>query len=208
MNILDIIYPRTCGVCCEISKTYLCNKCKIKINKLLKLVTTNYKDKFFSSHIYLFKYEGVIRERLLQYKFREQSYLYKFFSEIILNNCFFINNYDIILPVPAHKKRKNVRGYNQVELIAKDISKEYNVEYDNKILVKTINNTPQSILTKKQREKNVIGIYTVKNIQKIVNKKILLLDDIFTTGSTVNECAKVLKQNGAELVDVLTIAKD
>ncbi len=208
INILDLVYPKTCGMCEEISKEYICSKCKLKLKKLLKLNTVAYKDKYFKSHTYLFKYEGVIRDKLLQYKFREHSYLYNFFAEIIINNCNLKNNYDIILPVPIHKKRKSTRGYNQSELVAKEVSKRLNVEYYNNVLVKDINTIPQSTLTKSQREQNVLGIYSIKNKQQIQNKAILLIDDIYTTGSTVNECSKVLIKNGAKLVDVLTVAKD
>lgn len=208
MNLIELIYPRTCGMCEEISKSYLCSKCKLKIKNLLKLNTVVCKDKCFNSHTYLFKYEEGIRDKLLKYKFRDYSYLYKFFSEIIINNCNLKNNYDIILPVPIHKKRKAKRGYNQSELIAKEIAKNINVEYSNKVLIKTIDTVPQSTLNQRKRMSNVLGIYKVINEQKIDKKSILLIDDIFTTGSTVNECSKVLKQNGAKLVDVLTIAKD
>ena len=208
INILELIYPKTCGMCNEISNSYICNKCKIKIKQMIKLNTIKSRDKYFNSHTYLFKYEGVIRDKLLQYKFREYSYLYKFFTEIIVYNCNLKNNYDIILPVPIHKKRKYQRGYNQTELIAKEISKKLEMKYDNSILIKLSNNAPQSTLTQEQRKKNVLGIYKVQNAQKLQNKSILLIDDIYTTGSTVNECSKVLKQNGAKIVDVLTIAKD
>lgn len=208
MNILELIYPKTCGMCENISNSYLCSKCKLKIKNLLKLNIAQYKDKCFNSHTYLFKYEEGIRDKLLKYKFRDYSYLYKFFSEIIINNCNLKNNYDIILPVPIHKKRKAKRGYNQSELIAKEIAKNVNVEYSNNVLIKTSDTVPQSTLNQHQRISNVLGIYKVINSQIIENKNILLIDDIFTTGSTVNECAKVLKQNGAKLVDVLTIAKD
>lgn len=208
MNILELIYPKTCGMCENISNSDLCSKCKLKIKNLLKLNTVQYKGKCFNSHTYLFRYEEGVRDRLLKYKFRDYSYLYKFFSEIIVNNCNLENNYDIILPVPIHKKRKAKRGYNQSELIAKEIAKNANVEYSKKVLIKTINTVPQSTLNQHQRMSNVLGIYKVINSQIIENKNILLIDDIYTTGSTVNECSKVLKQNGAKLVDVLTIAKD
>lgn len=208
INILELIYPKTCGMCEKVSKSYLCSKCKLKIKNLLKLNTAQYKDKYFNSHTYLFKYEEGIRDKLLKYKFRDYSYLYKFFSEIIINNCNLKNNYDIILPVPIHKKRKAKRGYNQSELIAEEIAKNINVEYSNNVLIKTRDTVPQSTLNQHQRMSNVLGIYEVINSQIIVNKNILLIDDIYTTGSTVNECSKVLKQNGAKLVDVLTIAKD
>lgn len=208
INILELIYPTTCGMCEKICDSYICNKCKLRLNKLLKLNTIKYKDKYFDSHTYLFKYEEGIREKILQYKFNEKSYLYKFFSEIIINNCNLKNNYDIILPVPIHKKRKLKRGYNQSELIAKELAKKFNIEYYNNILVKEVNNLPQSTLNKTQRIKNVLGIYKITNSQKIENKSILLIDDIYTTGSTVNECAKILKQCGVQKIDVLTLAKD
>lgn len=208
MNILDIIYPKTCGICEEISNSYLCNKCKLKLKKILKLKTDQYKDMYFNSHTYLFKYEEGIRDKLLKYKFRDYSYLYKFFSEIIINNCNLKNNYDIILPVPIHKKRRQKRGYNQSELIAKNVAKNVNIEYSNKVLIKTVNTVPQSTLNQTQRMSNVLGIYKVINSRLIDKKRILLIDDIFTTGSTVNECSKILKQNGAKSVDILTIAKD
>ncbi len=208
MNILEIIYPKTCGMCEDISKSYLCGKCKLKLKEVLKLNTVVYKNKYFDSHTYLFKYEEKIRDKLLKYKFRDYSYLYKFFSEIIINNCNLQNNYDIILPVPIHKKRKQMRGYNQSELIAKEIAKNMNMEYSNRVLIKMVNTVPQSSLNQTQRMSNVMGIYKVINSQIIDQKRILLIDDIFTTGSTVNECAKILKQNGAKTIDVLTIAKD
>lgn len=195
-------------MCEKISKAYLCSKCKLKLKRILKLNTITYKDKYFDSHTYLFKYEEGIRDKLLKYKFRDHSYLYKFFSEIVINNCNLKRNYDIILPVPIHKKRKQKRGYNQSELIAKEIAKNINIEYSNKVLIKVVNTVPQSTLNQTQRMNNVLGIYKVINSQMIDKKRILLIDDIFTTGSTVNECAKVLKQNGAQSVNILTIAKD
>lgn len=208
INILNLIYPNVCGMCDEISKESICNKCKIKINKLIKANRVEYIDKYFNSHIYIFKYEGIIRDKLLQYKFDEKSYLYKFFAEIMLNNCNLIDTCDIILAVPIHKKRFIKRGYNQSELIARYLAKKLNTEYSNKVLIKVFNNKPQSTLNKTSRQANVLGMYKVINSQKIQNKNILLIDDIFTTGCTLNECAKVLKFNGAKSIAVLTVAKD
>ena len=102
------------------------------------------------------------------------------------------------------------RGYNQSELLAKEIAKILRIKTDTKTLKKTKNIIAQSTLNKEQREQNVIGAYKVKDIEKIKNKKILIFDDIYTTGSTVNECAKVLVQAGIPKNDIgiLTIAKD
>jgi len=101
-----------------------------------------------------------------------------------------------------------VRGYNQSELLARKIATKYtNLEFKN-ILEKKLNNKVQSSLTKIERIGNVKNVYNAINKDKINNKKIILIDDIYTTGSTANECAKELKQNGAKSVIIITIAKD
>ena len=116
--------------------------------------------------------------------------------------------YDIIGAVPIHKKRKIERGYNQSELIAKELAKNIQgLEYK-KILIKIKNNQRQSELKKEQRLENVKDVYEIQNKQIIQGKKIILFDDIYTTGSTVNECSKIMLQAGTKKVGVLTIAKD
>lgn len=196
--IINLIYPNVCGICDKISKDDLCKKCEIQLNNIAKINVDIYKNKNFSKHLYIFKYEGIIKERLINFKFNDKIYIYKAFVNFIIKNkkiCRFLKNYDIIIPVPIHYRRKIKRGYNQSALIAKEISKNYNsIKYINDVLLKQKNNKPQSTKNKKEREKNVIGAYYIKNEYKIYNKKILLLDDIYTTGSTVNECAKALKQ--------------
>lgn len=196
--IINLIYPNVCGICDKISKDDLCKKCEIQLNNIAKINVDIYKNKNFSKHLYIFKYEGIIKERLINFKFNDKIYIYKAFVNFIIKNkkiCRFLKNYDIIIPVPIHYRRKIKRGYNQSALIAKEISKNYNsIKYINDVLLKKKNNKPQSTKNKKEREKNVIGAYYIKNEYKIYNKKILLLDDIYTTGSTVNECAKALKQ--------------
>ena len=134
------------------------------------------------------------------------------FAHIILQNkkiCVRLKKYDIIIPVPIHKQREKQRGYNQSYLIAKELQKNIKeITINNNAIVKIKNIKPQSELSKLQREKNVKDAYKVKNIEKIIGKKILILDDIFTTGSTVGECSKKLIEAGCKTVDILTIAKD
>ena len=94
-----------------------------------KLNIVKYKDKYFDNHIYLFRYEGIVRKKIIEYKFKEKSYLNETFVNFILKNekiCRFLKSYDIITPVPIHAKRKRKRGYNQSELIAKKIAKDIN----------------------------------------------------------------------------------
>lgn len=124
-------------------------------------------------------------------------------------NIEFIKKYDILIPVPIHKDRMRTRGYNQSELIAKDLAYEIkNIKLENRVLIKTKNIIAQSSLNKKQRENNIKDVYQIKSVEEVINKKILLLDDIYTTGSTVNECAKILKEAGCKEVGIITIAKD
>ena len=121
-----------------------------------------------------------------------------------------LKNYDIIVVVAISKQREKERGYNQSELIARELSKIIQVPTTTNVLYKIKNTVPQMTLNKQQREENAKGVYKVKNIQKIKDKKVLIIDYIYTTGNTVNECAKILIQNGIKRSDIgiLTIAKD
>lgn len=208
---INLIYPNVCGICDKICKDDLCKKCEIKLNNISKFKIDTYKNKNFKRHIYLFKYEGIIKERLINFKFHQNAYIYKSFVNFLIKNkkiCRFLKSYDIIIPVPIHYNRKVTRGYNQSALITKNIAIKLQIDYDEKVLLKRVNNKPQSTKNKQERKNNVIGVYYIKNEEKIFNKKVLLVDDIYTTGSTANECAKILKIAGARIVDVFTIAKD
>lgn len=196
-NIINLIYPNICGFCEEFSTKDLCIKCNLKLNKISNINVDIYNDKYFKKHMYIFKYEGLIKEKLLNYKFNNKSYIYKSFVDFFINNekiYSFLKSYDIIIPVPIHKYRKIIRGYNQSALICKKIAKKINLGYCDDVLYKNTNNKPQSTKNKEERIKNVIGVYKFKNEKKIIGKNILVFDDIYTTGSTVNECAKILIQ--------------
>lgn len=212
--ILNLIYPNVCGFCNTINDNHLCKKCELKLEKYKNtniIDCSGMKDKNFDEQINIFHYDGIIREKLIEYKFNEKAYLYKTFSKIILKNkkiCGFFKKYDIIIPVPIHKKRNLERGYNQTELIAREIAKNTNLELNNKVLLKQKNIKSQSGLTKIQRGNNIKNAFIVKNDNSLKNKNVILFDDIYTTGSTVNECCKLLKTLKVNKIAVLTIAKD
>ena len=210
--VINLIYPNVCGICDKLCDDDICKKCEIKLSNISKIKIDRYTNKYFKKHLYIFKYEGIIKERLIKYKFNEKNYIYKAFVKFMLKNkkiCDFLKNYDIIIPVPIHTKRRMERGYNQSALIAKAISKKIpQIDYLEDVLIKKINNKPQSTKNKSERKNNVIGAYYRKNKEKINNKKILLLDDIYTTGNTVNECCKILQSANPKCIDVITIAKD
>ena len=119
-----------------------------------------------------------------------------------------MQNYDTIIPVPISKKRMKERGYNQSLLIAKKISQSLKIPLQTNCLFKTKNIIEQSKLNKEQRKENIQHVYELKNGEILYNKRILLIDDIYTTGSTVNECSKILQQGMPKKIDVLVLAKD
>ncbi len=210
-SMLSFIFPPTCGICGKENKNYICNSCmkKLKEEKTYIPQIENYTE---IKHCYIFKYDGTIRQKILQYKFKDCAYLYKMFSEFFVKNekvCRFLKNYDIIIPVPMTRKKIAKRGYNQSELVAKEIANNSeNLVYLNKVLVKQKETNTQSALTKKERLNNVKNVYKIQNMEKIKAKNIILFDDIYTTGATCKECAKTIMNSGAKSVAVLTIAKD
>lgn len=209
-KLINILYPKQCVICGKINEDSICTKCYNRIKQNAKI--EKYTNKNFNEHLYIFKYEGKIRNLIIDYKFNDKAYLNDFFVKIILKNkkiCRKIKKYDIIIPVPIHKKRKSERGYNQSELIARKIAENFeNIKLVNDSLIKEKNTVAQSSLTKEQRKQNVKQVYKILNKEKIKEKRIILFDDIYTTGATVNECSKLLKENGAKEILVFTIAKD
>ena len=230
---LEYIFLPSCGVCGKLGEGYLCIECgkrleKYVINKRNKLLLdfeSSAPKSFFNSDLqncnkikseaiykfHIFKYEDLIRTLIIQYKFNDKSYLYKTFCEFIVKNkkAFdFIKSYDIIVPVPIHQKRMKQRGYNQSELIAKDLAKIAQIKCYTNILIKTKNNEPQSTLSGKLRKENTKNVYKLINEEKINNKKVLLFDDIYTTGSTALACLHELNKANVKQVGILTLAKD
>ena len=211
-KILEYIFLPSCGVCKKLGEGYLCNKCGKDIEKYkIELIESEKINGIQVEKIYLFKYLGIIRRKIIEYKFNDKPYLYKMFCKTIIKNkktCEFIKSYDIIIPVPIYKKRKKSRGYNQSELISREIAKKLNLQMFNNVLIKISNNEMQSKLNRKQRLKNVKNVYKIINKEKITNKDVIIFDDIYTTGSTINECISVLKKAKVNKIGVLILAKD
>ena len=216
-NIEALVFPPVCGICGKLNENYLCSRCYLELQKDAEckienyITETGFKRKHFDEHIYFFRYYGLIREQIIAYKFNDAAYKYKAISNFILKNSNIfqiLNDYEIIIPVPVSKQRFKERGYNQAELIAKQISKFTEKELVTNCLYKNKNIIAQSTLNKEEREENIKGVYILKNQEKLLNKKVLLIDDIYTTGSTANECCRVIKMAGTSKIGVMTIAKD
>ena len=230
-KVLEYIFLPSCGVCGKLGEAYLCKKCGKELENYLisieskekhtntekmqergkKLIRIESKEKEVIPRMHIFKYENVIRKLIIQYKFNNKSYLYKTFCEFIVKNkkAFdFIKSYDIIIPVPMHRKKKAIRGYNQTELIVKELAKKVGIQVVLDVLVKTKNNKVQSSLNKEERKNNVENVYKLTNQEKIKNKKVLIFDDIYTTGATIEACIEEVLKAEVKQIGVLTLAKD
>ena len=224
-KVLNFLFPPVCGICLKKDKNWICDECLNKLNSELKLkkirIDKNNSEKIYKviyktnniiKIFYLFEYKDLIRKKIIEFKFNDKSYLYKTFSNIILKNkkiCKLLNSYDIIIPVPMFEKKKSKRGYNQTELISKEIAKRLDITFNNNILFKIKENKTQSLLNYHERKQNVLNVYKINDseVKNVSNKKIILFDDIYTTGFTVKECIKELEKLNPKKIDVLVLAK-
>lgn len=205
---LDILFPKVCLNCGKQGESYLCSSCFFKLDLKYKILLIQ--NKPYNFLIYLGKYKNEVRQKLLKFKFYDEAYINEYFLEFLLkdeNIKSFLKNFDLIIPVPMFKTKKLKRGYNQTELLAENLSKNLNIEYNKNILIKSKENKTQSLLELSERKQNVENVFEIKNSFEVKNKNIILIDDIFTTGSTVQVCSELLKRAGANKIAVLVIAK-
>lgn len=209
--VLNFLFPPACSVCGKLDKNWLCPKCQKRVEKLEKSCVVEIENKKYEKLLYLFQYESLIRKLILRYKFSNKAYLNHFFAnEIVKNekNRALLKQYDLILPVPMHKKKMQKRGYNQTELVANELEKSLGIPARKDILQKVVNTITQSKLGGKARQSNILHAFFIQNDIEVEDKKIILLDDIYTTGSTSEECSRILKEAGAKEILVLVLAKD
>lgn len=205
-DLLDIIFPKKCGNCGKLSRTWICDNCfeNLKYGNIQKI-----EDGEINCLISLFSY-GEIREKMLKFKFNEEAYLYHYFVELASRNSKIkniIKKSDLIIPVPMYCLKRWKRGYNQSELIAKGISKELKIPMFSNILIKHKNTKTQSLLNLEERKNNLKGCFEVMNKDLLENKKVLLVDDIYTTGTTVKECILQLNKGKPKEINIFIVAR-
>jgi ComF family protein len=154
-------------------------------------------------------YDGPIREAIHLLKYRGKSFLVKPLVGLLSLGYPFIDYdaYDLMVPVPLHPKRLRERGFNQALIVGRAISRREKVPCTGFVLRKIRWSPPQVHLSPGEREANVKGSFAVIDPKRVRGKRILLIDDVMTTGSTVNECARELLKAGAGGVDVFTLAR-
>jgi len=232
----NLIYPDICFICkkkfenksfgennnfpksfTQVFYDILCKDCLSKISPV-----NNFKSDFFLKKRFLnlvyssFMYKDSIVDIVHMLKYNEQTFIAEKISWFVLKSYLEIysENYpELVLFVPMHKKAFRKRGFNQTYLIAfhtQKLAKKMNVffpEIKKNVLVKMKNTKSQTEFKGRERKKNIAGAFLVKNPLVIKGKKILIIDDVCTTGSTLEECAKTLLKYGAKKVDAITFAR-
>ena len=156
------------------------------------------------------RYEETLLTAIHRFKYRGKSGIGDLLSEIMADfaeKTWDMKVFSRILPVPLHRRRLRERGFNQAVILARGLSRRFNIPLDFTSLRRNLFTPPQVGLDRKQRLANVQGAFIVTHPERIAGRRLLLVDDVFTTGSTLNECARVLIQAKAEAVAVLTVAR-
>ena len=209
-GILDLLFPRRCTFCRKLldkNGTNVCSTCDKELP-----FTKNDAEKtgdFFKICISPLYYEGVVRDSVLRFKFKEATGYTKAYGGLMAG-CIrgrLAGRYDLITWVPLSEKRRKKRGYDQAMLLAMSVA----LELDD-VAVATLEKhtdvpAQSGVGSDEKRRANISGVYCVPDEELIKGKRILLIDDVVTTGSTLSECARMLLQAGAEEVLCCTLAR-
>ncbi len=202
-----LLFPPKCVLCRRIlgdNETDLCRECRTDTPEFPK---HSKKLPYLAGWTALWYYEDSVRRSILRFKFyNARSYADAYGRMLAMKLAAEGTNFDLLTWVPISRMRKWRRGYDQVELIARAVGKELGID-PVLTLKKWRNNPPQSgISDASQRRANVLGVYQVLDPAFISGKRILLLDDIMTTGATAGECARMLLTAGAKEVYCAAVA--
>ncbi len=209
--ILDLLFPKFC-LNCQKEGDYLCEDCQATLeisgfhqryptSRLTDLYfALNYQKPLIQNIIKLFKYEPFVKD------------LSKILSSLIIYHFQLLDNKPnfsdyVLIPLPLGKNRLKWRGFNQAEEIGKELSKFLKIPLLNNVLIKIKETLPQVELVGEARKENIKGVFLSNNENLIKNRKILLIDDVYTTGATMEEAAQVLKTAKAKEIIGIVVAR-
>jgi len=217
---LNILFPKVCAGCKELissSEDVLCVDCRhqIPLTQLHKVENKILKDKFYgrfplvnATSLIYFQKRGLTQELMHDLKYRGNKNISYFFGKWLGAELAEIKAYqdiEMVIPVPLHKQKLRKRGYNQVEGFGLEIAKALNVPYRDDILIKVSKTSSQVFKTRILRFE-AEEVFTVQNIDEVKNLHLLLVDDIVTTGATLENCALQLLKGENVKISVATIA--
>ncbi|MHB9036249.1 MAG: ComF family protein [Armatimonadota bacterium] len=225
-GLLDLIYPPYCLVCGMVGDDYLCAKCIEEIDVIGEqycrrcampcesYVCHDCREREFAfefeSACSAGVYDGVLRKAIHALKYDKHIAIADQLGDLMVR-CFphrqFSGKIDLIVPIPIHRARLLERGFNQSIELSRRMGGRMSLPVETRVLYKSRNTRHQVELPQDQRVFNLEGAFIVRNADLISGKRVLLVDDVFTTGSTLNEAAKVLRAAGALSVYAYTLAK-
>ena len=222
-KLLGLLYPAKCpfcgkiwsGICDDCREKYpmiqepRCKKCGKPIQKETEEYCYDCKK---TEHYYewgrsLWIHKAPVNEAIYAFKYKNRRcYGEVFARELakVYGKRLKEQNVELIIPIPLHKSRRRERGYNQTEIIAKYLGDYTGIEVDHTSLVRNKKTSPQKRYSDKERKKNMKNAFALK--KKIDAENVVLIDDIYTTGSTIDEAARILKKSGVSNVCFLTIS--
>ena len=223
MGLIDVIFPRSC-LSCGRQGRYICDSCIKKVPSP-KLVCpecqrpsidgfTHVKCKkalSLDGIISIWYYQGVVRTALLKLKYAYAREISKEIAEYTRSQ---LDKYTIalpkdpiLIPIPLYFLKENLRGFNQTKLLGEVIARKQGWKFITVLLLRKRFGRSQTELKGEDRKENIKGVFAFNPIYKLPASSYILFDDVYTTGSTLKEAAKVLKRNGAKVVWGLTIAR-
>ena len=200
INFITAPYCARCGLPFENApqgKKLLCTDCLKDKNPLFRMCRS------------AVKYDDFFKKNILAFKFMDKTQNAVVFAKILklAGKDIFEKGADVLMPVPLHFKRLVTRRYNQSALMAKELARLTGLSVDTFSLVKIKPTKPQIRYSGRARVKNVKDAFSVADVSCVKGKRIVLIDDVMTTGSTLKECAKALHKAGAKSVDCITVAR-
>ncbi len=205
-SILDLLYPRKCVLCQKLltwDEEAICPICAAEYQPRPVGKT---KLRFIDGWYSLWRYQDQVRESIHRFKFSGRQNYGKIYARLLATQLLEKGTWDIVTGVPISRSRYKSRGYDQGRLLAQGLASELGIP-EIQLLRKILDAKPQSTIHgEAHRRANVLGAYVVRNEKSLKGKRILLVDDVLTTGSTASECARTLKTAGADTVYLVTVA--
>lgn len=214
MELLDLFFPKRCVSCGKFG-SYICSGCLSKIEFIEKPICPicqrqavggvthpGCRSKYgLDGLVVACRYKGSAGIAIRSVKYKWQYDIAKVLVELLVSSFwqFSVPSMSLLVPVPLHSKRRRWRGFNQAEKIARILASQYGLSVS-ELLRRTRETKTQVGLRRAERLKNVRGVFALKADANIKNKDILLFDDVYTSGATMGECARVLKKAGAKSV--------
>jgi len=217
--VTDLFYPPKCVFCGRVLdigvRIGVCGMCRAEIENLecpssRDIAGAGFKTRYCDGMSAVYEYKGTIRQSVTRYKFQDKQSYFRTFAAIMAERLTSFDRIDYLVCVPMHRKKERKRGYNQSALLSEEISRILEIPERSEVLVKTVNLKSQSLSTDISRYGNIFGAYSAapgpEAARTVKNATVLLIDDVITTGSTLNECARALKEAGASLVYAYALA--